>query len=129
MADAVTTQTVFSGNRSLVMRFTNISDGTGESNVKKVDVSDYTLKDGTIVTSVVIEKIEYNCFGMAVKISSDHDTDVTRAVLQGFGCMNFSKAGGLQTAGAQGPNDLLFTTVGHTSGDTYDITLWCRLKA
>lgn len=127
MADAVTIQTVFQGNRQLVMRFTNVSDGTGESGVKKVDVSDYTLKDGTVATSVVIDKIDYNSFGMAVKIISDHTSDITRAVLQGFGCMDFTKAGGLRTAGVDGPNDLLFTTVGHTSGDTYDITLWMRL--
>lgn len=128
MSDAVTTQTVFSGNRSLVMRFTNISDGTGESNVQKVDVSAYTLANGRPATSVVIEKIEYNSFGMAVKITSDHTTDVTRAVLQGFGCMDFRSAGGLQTAGVDGTNDILFTTVGHTSGDTYDITLWMSIQ-
>ena len=39
MADAVTSQTLVDNDKTLVMKFTNISDGTGESAVKKVDVS------------------------------------------------------------------------------------------
>ena len=39
MADAVTSQTLIDGERTAVLKFTNISDGTGESAVKKVDVS------------------------------------------------------------------------------------------
>ena len=39
MADAVTSQTLQDGDKSVVMKFTNISDGSGEAAVKKVDVS------------------------------------------------------------------------------------------
>ena len=39
MADAVTSQTIIDGPKTVVMKFTNVSDGTGESAVKKVDVS------------------------------------------------------------------------------------------
>jgi hypothetical protein len=39
MADAVTSQTLIDGPTHTVMKFTNISDGTGESAVTKVDVS------------------------------------------------------------------------------------------
>ena len=39
MADAVTSQTIQDGDRIAVMKFTNISDGSGESGVAKVDVS------------------------------------------------------------------------------------------
>ena len=39
MADAVASQTILDGERLAVLRFTNVSDGTGESNVAKVDVS------------------------------------------------------------------------------------------
>jgi hypothetical protein len=39
MADAVTSQTLSDGDRTTVMKFTNISDGSGEASVKKVDVS------------------------------------------------------------------------------------------
>ena len=39
MADAVTSQTLADGPRNVVMKFTNVSDGTGEAAVTKVDVS------------------------------------------------------------------------------------------
>ena len=39
MADTVTSQTIQDGERVAVLKFTNVSDGTGESAVKKVDVS------------------------------------------------------------------------------------------
>jgi len=39
MADAVTSQTIQDGDRIAVMKFTNISDGSGEAAVAKVDVS------------------------------------------------------------------------------------------
>ena len=42
MADAVTSQTIIDGERNCIMKFTNVSDGTGESAVAKVDVSALT---------------------------------------------------------------------------------------
>ena len=39
MADTVTTQTIQDGGKTAVLKFTNESDGSGESSVKKVDVS------------------------------------------------------------------------------------------
>ena len=39
MADAVATQTIIDGDRNVVQKFTNVSDGSGESAVVKVDVS------------------------------------------------------------------------------------------
>jgi hypothetical protein len=33
MADAITSQTIQDGERKAVLKFTNISDGTGETNV------------------------------------------------------------------------------------------------
>ena len=41
MADTVTSQTIQDGGRTAILKFTNESDGTGESSVKKVDVSEY----------------------------------------------------------------------------------------
>ena len=35
MADAVTSQTIIDGPKTAVLKFTNISDGTGEDAVKK----------------------------------------------------------------------------------------------
>ena len=47
MADAVPSQTIQDGDRIAVMKFTNISDGTGESAVNKVDVSALQAESGT----------------------------------------------------------------------------------
>ena len=61
MADAVTSQTIQDGERVAVMRFTNVSDGTGESAVAKIDVSSLAVEPITnaACTSVVIEKIYF----------------------------------------------------------------------
>ena len=43
MADAVASQTIVEGPNKVVMKFTNISDGTGESAVTKVDITTIDL--------------------------------------------------------------------------------------
>ena len=47
MADAVTSQTIQDGDRIAVMKFTNISDGSGESAVTMVEVSALRAVSGT----------------------------------------------------------------------------------
>ena len=39
MADVVTSQTIQDGQKTAILKFTNVSDGSGEAAVKKVDVS------------------------------------------------------------------------------------------
>lgn len=121
MADAVTSQTLLDGKRNVVMKFTNISDGTGESAVTKVDVS--TLNGSP--TEVRINKIHYDISGMQVSILWDADTDVVAQVLStGQGALDFSKFGGLANdAGTGVTGDIKFTTIGHTANDTYSIVL------
>jgi hypothetical protein len=128
MADAVASQTLINGPRKLVMKFTNVSDGTGEPNVIKVDKSTLTGPNGAEPTQLVIERIEYACDGLAVVISADHTTDVVLATVSGYGRLDFKKAGGLQSSGAGGTGDILFTTKNHTAGDTYTILLYMRKK-
>ena len=120
MADAVTSQTLVDGDRNVVMKFTNISDGTGEAAVLKVDVS--TLSGAP--DSVKIERIDYDIFGMAVNILWDATTDVTGIVLANHGTLDFCEFGGLiNNAGAGKTGDILFTTIGHSANDTYSIVL------
>ena len=67
MADAVTSQTLSDGDRIAVVKFTNISDGTGESSVEKVDVASLTSKaDGTACARVHIQQIWYSISGLRV---------------------------------------------------------------
>jgi hypothetical protein len=134
MADTVTTSTIFptasstSRSKRLVMRFTNSSDGTGESGIAKVDKSTLVGLNGLEPSKIAIDKIEYAITGMSVKISYDRTSDVTVAIVSGYGEIDMTQAGGIQDLTTGDTGDILFTTIGHSSGDTYDITLHMRKK-
>lgn len=126
MADAVTTQIIQDGPKNAVIKFTDVSDGVGESAVLKVDVS--TLSADPILglcTSVRIEKIWFDISGMQVEILWDADTDVISWILTpGQHEMDFSVFGGLvNNAGTGKTGDIRFTTLGASAGDTYSIIL------
>ena len=130
MADAVTSQTLFDGDKHVVMKFTNISDGTGESAVKKVDVS--ALESdiyGNTCTSVAIEKIWWQCIGMKVQLFFDASSNkfIIELGENQSGYHDYSEFGGIKNnAGSGKTGDIDFTTVGHTSADTYTIILKMR---
>jgi hypothetical protein len=123
MADLVTSQTLVDGVRNVVMKFTNTSDGTGEAAVLKVDVS--TLLGAP--DRVTIETIRYSVAGMVARLLWDATTDVTIVDLQGDGCLDCTGFGGIKNnAGTGITGDIMLTTVGHTSGDSYSIILEMR---
>lgn len=139
MADAVTTNVIVENDTHYVVHLTNISDGTGESAVVKVDKSAIAVaRDGAEAGSLDIEQVRWNIQGMtSVRLLWDHTTDDLALVLSGSGyddfrgqdggVMNLAKTGGLKdprSAGATG--DILLTTNGAVSGGSYDITLWLR---
>ena len=129
MADAVTSNAVFSSANRYVVHLTNISDGTGESAVTKVDASALVGPDGTAPTSVTIEKVEFVCDGMQVRLLWDATTDVVAMILAGSGYFDFTEVGGLRNTKASGyTGDINLTTNAHTAGDGYSITLYCRLE-
>lgn len=118
MADAVTTQVLQDGRDSIIVKLTNVSDGTGESAVKKVDASDYSA------SAFRIAKIDYATSGMAVQLLWDATTDVLAWTIPqdvtGHICF---PAAITNNAGTGVTGDLLLTTVGHTAGDSYSIIL------
>ena len=134
MADAVTSQTLIDGDRYAVMKFTNISDGSGESAVTKVDVSALQpLASNTAAqktcTGVAIERIWWQCIGMKVRILFDASSDVMAIELgeNQSGSHDYYIFGGLtNNAGGGKTGDINFTTVGLTSADTYSIILYMR---
>jgi|TARA_B100001094_G_scaffold280631_1_gene291563 hypothetical protein len=132
MADAVTSQTLIDGGKQVVMKFTNVSDGSGESAVKKVNVSALESSvDGDACTGVVIERIWWQCIGMKVQILWDATTDAFCIELgeNQSGSHDYTIFGGLtNNAGSGKTGDIQFTTVGHTSADTYTIILYMRKK-
>ena len=129
MADAVTTQTILDGERLYIAKFTDISDGTGEAAVLKIDVS--TLNPDTYghpCNGVKINKIWAQTYGMAVDILWDADTDVIADTIPAdvMYKMCFSDFGGIpNNAGTGKTGDVRFTTVGASSGDRYTIVLEC----
>tara|TARA_R100000935_G_C2820602_1_gene159594 strand:- start:1205 stop:1603 length:399 start_codon:yes stop_codon:yes gene_type:complete len=126
MADAVTSQTLQDGTKTAVLKFTNISDGSGESAVAKVDVSALVVSAiGAACTRVTINKIWYAIDGMTVQMFFNASTNVFILELAGTtDTLDFSTFGGISNNAGSGVNgDILFTTVGHTNLDTYSIIM------
>ena len=127
MADAVTSQTIEDGGKNLIMKFTNISDGTGESAVKKVDVSALEANHaGKACTSVSVARIYWATRGMGVNLEFDASTNVllTGLPADSTGDEYYDLFTGIpNNAGSGVTGDIDFTTVGHSSGDTYSIIL------
>ena len=100
-------------------------DGTGESAVAKVDVSALSsLADGTACTGATIEKIWWQCNGMKVKVLFDASTDDFCIELgeNQSGHHDYTSFGGLTNPASSGvTGDIMFTTVGHSSADSYTI--------
>ena len=130
MADTVDSLVVFAGNRRRVVRLTNVSDGTGESAVTKVDISTLSLKNGVAPTAVAVEGIVYNIQGFSsVRLFWDHTTNDEISVLSGSGVKDYTNVGGLMDPRSAGDTgDILLTTAGGASGSVYDITLFLKLK-
>ena len=134
MADAVTSQTILdNGGRDLVMKFTNISDGTGESNVVKIDVSALTSSaiTGQSCNRVVLQRIWFSNVGMGWKLywNADSNMFICQAPKDWTDTWDFTDSsqtlpGISNNAGTGVDGDLLLTTNDHTSGDTYSIVIW-----
>ena len=129
MADAVTSQTIIDGEKKVVMKFTNVSDGSGESAVAKVDVSALAKNTaGSACTGVAIEQIWWQCIGMKVNILWDASSDVLAMQLgeNQSGHHDYTIFGGITNNASSPTGDVNFTTVGHSSADTYAIILYMR---
>ena len=128
MADAVTSQTLLDGERLAIMKFTNISDGTGESAVLKVDVSALTASNsGKTCTKVTVTKIYVATHGMEVRMLWDATTDVPffLSAPNNVQTLDMSNFGGItNNSGAGSTGDIVFSMADASAGDTY----WCILE-
>jgi hypothetical protein len=129
MADVVASQTLLDGERLFIGKFTNISDGTGETAVVKINPSTLSVNAyGRACNGVKINKIWSTTHGMEVRILWDATTDVFAWMIpQNTNyLMDFSSFGGLQNNGGTGVNgNVLFTTADASSGDMYTIVIEC----
>jgi hypothetical protein len=127
MADAVASQTLMDGERVAIMKFTNISDGTGENKVLKVDVSALNPSAaGGACDGVTITKIHASTHGLEVLMYWDATTDVLIQTIpqNSMYTLDFEKFGGLtNNAGAGKNGDILFSTSDASAGDEYTIVL------
>ena len=130
MADTVSSQTLLDGERLVIQKFTNISDGTGESNVVKVDVSALAPNaQGVACTGVKINKIWSSCHGMEVQILWQASTSLLAWMLPQnttyHMCFGEHFGGITNNAGAGKTGNITFTTSDASAGDMYSIVLEC----
>ena len=125
MADTVTSQTIQDGERKAVLKFTNISDGTGQSPVTKIDVSALTSNTaGKACSEVAIAKIWWQCVGMGVEVLNDATTDTLIIGLSpdSNGFHDYSDFSGIPNDSGSGKTgDVKFTTIGASNTDTYTV--------
>ena len=139
MADAVTSQTLVDTDKRAVIKLTNLSDGSGESSVKKVDVSALNShSDGTACSRVTIDQIWYDVGGMRVDLEWAATTNVKALMLGGsaaagndHGHMDFSSIGGIKNTEATGvTGDVKLTLPAVSNGDTASVHCeWIKVYA
>jgi hypothetical protein len=146
MADAVTSNVIYEDAKQYVVHLTSLSDGTGETNVVKVDKSAIGVAtDGIEALALDIERVDYTVTGFtSVKITWDHAADSPGLLLTGANTLDYTGLGSrygashilrdsIRTGGLKDPKtadstgDVLLTSSA-TSGGAYAITLWLRKR-
>jgi hypothetical protein len=130
MADTVTTQTIAdTSGVKFVTKLTNFSDGTGETQVKKIDASEVTFmtEDGNRKISRVWYSINTADSKSAVELIWDGTTNSTAMLLGGNGYIDLRTAGNEITNNATTPTgDVLLSTKNFAIGDNYTIIIEFR---
>ena len=130
MADIVTTQTIAdTSGVKYVAKLTNISDGTGESLVTKVDASALTFmtEDGNRKIAKIWWSVNTTNNKSAVELVWAGATNATAVVLSGTGYWDLRTAGNEITNNATTPTgDVLLSTRGFTVNDNYTILVEFR---
>ena len=139
MADVVTSQTlVDTTGTKTVMKFTNISDGSGETLVTKMDSSALTFmtEDATKKVAKIWWSINTTNGKSGVELlwagSGTSSTNATIGFFSGAGYHDYFTAGNsisnnaTLTANTSPAGDILFSTKGFVAGDNYTIILEVR---
>jgi hypothetical protein len=130
MADTVTTQTITdTSGIKYVVKLTNLSDGTGETLVNKVDASATTFmtEDGTRKLSKIWYSINTNNNKSGIELLWDGATDSTALLLSGQGYWDLRVSGNEIPNNATTPTgDILLSTKNFVNGDNYTIIVEFR---
>ena len=139
MADVVTSQTIVDtvGTKT-VMKFTNISDGSGETLVTKMDASELTFmtEDANRVLAKIYWSVNTTNGKSGVEIlfagSGDNAANATIGFFSGRGFHDYFTAGNsipnnaTLTANTSPAGDILLSTKGFVAGDNYTLILEIR---
>lgn len=127
MADIATSQKLKDHATAWAYKFTNESDGTGETNVLKVDVSGLTAASNSALTDqrVNINKITWSIAGAntKVKLMWSGDTPNTIVYLSGSGTMDLATnlTAPITNNIANTNGDIYLSTLGSVAGSGYTI--------
>ena len=139
MADVVTSQTIVDTvGVKTVMKFTNISDGSGETLVTKMDASalNFMSEDANRVLSKIYWAVNTTNGKSGVELlwagSGTNAANATIGFFSGTGFHDYFVAGNsipnnaTLTANTSPAGDILLSTKGFVSGDNYTIILEIR---
>ena len=129
MADTVDSLVLVNQPPFYTIRLTNVSDGTGEAAVIKVDKSALTDLAGLEPVALDLIGVEWDVSGMAVTLLWDHTTDDEMIVLNGQGEWDQVRDGAIRDPRSAGDTgDVLLTTAGATANDAYTILLRLKMR-
>ena len=130
MADIVSTQVISdTSGVKYVAKMTNISDGSGESLVKKIDASATTFmtEDGERKIAKIWWSVNAISKKACVELLWDGDTNATGVLLSGQGYWDLRTAGNSILNNAITPTgDVLLSTRDFVVGDNYTILVEFR---
>lgn len=133
MADVVTTQLLKDHARGYAIKLTNVSDGTGETNVIKVDASALVANTGVGAERLSITKLFWSVASgtsatMSPRITllwGGSPSNTTIATLTGSGFWDLTSAGQCPfiNNAASPTGDILVTTTGFTANAAYTLVI------
>jgi hypothetical protein len=130
MADTVSSLTLTdTSGVKFTSKFTNFSDGTGETLVRKVDASALTFmtEDGNRKIAKINWSINTANSKSGVEVIWDGATNATACFLSGQGYWDLRTDGSEITNNATTPTgDVLFSTKNFANGDNYTIIIEFR---
>jgi len=130
MADVVSTQVLTDTTGvKYGVKMTNISDGTGENLVQKIDASNTTFmtEDGERKISKIFWSVNTQSGKSAVELIWDGETNATAVTLSGQGFWDLRADGNEIKNNATTPTgDVLLSTKNFANGDNYTILVVFR---
>lgn len=129
MVDTVKSRIFKDGTDSAGFLFTNKSDGTGETEVVKIDASELNFANTNPIVDITICSW-YISSGKSVEVMFDGTPNSTAIILTGSGSINFTRGTGEIKNDANTPTgDILFSTIGFANNDIYSILLEVKKRS